>query len=221
MKEIWFPGEVRLTGLQNGIAAVSLLAGGAALTFDSGEKSVTLPAELPDSDVSVVVVDLIGSCVVRNDMVPVQRADRSVVMPAFRAVLHGPNVRIEGANRNIGWGLSDEDSASFPFMVTNPEFQEHLGGSIERRPGTYAVVIEAAVAPGAGGTLTVTLNTPKPQVLTCQIEPTGGWGSYKDLTIGRVVLGTKGEFALELNGSKIRKPGFMNIKSVKLLPVDK
>ncbi len=213
-------GAVTLTGLQNDITSVKLLAEGKKLTFDSDMKSFEVPKSIANDSVVVVCVDLQGECKVENDSAVNQRSDRSIVMPAARAELEGPNIRLEQSNQNIGWWTSADAAATFTFNATRPESVQHLGGSVKSTPGVYDLIMTIGVDGAAGGTMVATLNSSPEQQVNYQVTPTGGWHSYQPVTIGKITLDEARTYSLTVKASSLRRGGFMNLREVRLQPVE-
>lgn len=213
-------GEIQLTGLQNKIDSARLLDGSESLDFDSDKKTIQLPKEVESQPVVVVQVDLEGECRVDNDAAANQRPDRSFVMPAMRASLRGPSIRLEQPDQNIGYWLSTDDNATFTFNVDRPETVQHLGGHVERQPGTFELILTVAVENSAGGELVATLDTSPEQTLEAQLDPTGGWREYRDVTVGNVTLSEARKHTLRLEASSVNKGGFVNLKAVRLRPLE-
>ena len=212
---------LRLDGLRTEIRSARLLGGKAAeLKFVNSPQGsiVELPATAPDCLLPVVEITLAGAAEVDNSPYPRQAADQSITLHATHALLHGPagkpNARLEG--KHIGYWSSPDDSAWFHFLMERPHAVVHDGGTASQTAGTYEVWIDHACAPGSGGELEIRLLD---QSLTAAIEPTGGWNSFQERSLGRITLGQPGLLALHARPLLIKGQGLVNLRSVSLRPV--
>jgi len=171
--------------------------------------SVRVPTSPPDwnDPLSVVAIRLEGKPSVDPIPYPLQGVDRSVTLAAAQAILApGPATKIplRLERGHIGFWSQKADSLWFPVMMKNP--------------GRFRVVVEAAIARPCGGELEIRVMD---QVLRMTLEPTAeDWNSFKDFEAGVINIQHSGLHAIHLRPIRIDGYGLMNLRTVRLLPVD-
>jgi alpha-L-fucosidase len=194
-------GLLRLPGLVNKVAKAALLDGGAAVEVkaDPAGPVLTLPACLPDARVTVVVLDIEGPP--RVETVPVaQGADGKVELRAADATIHGTTAKYEDKGDNIGFWSRTQDTVSWDVQVAGP--------------GTFAVAVTWACAPGSGGEYAVTAGDAK---VEAKVAETGAWATFKTENIGTLALGA-GKVTVAVKPKSKKGEGLMNLRSIVLVP---
>ncbi len=93
------------------------------------------------------------------------------------------------------------------------------GGTVSRKPGRYAVYAEYAADNEAGGKLQLTIPNNN-QKMKVEIKPTGSWRKYVTEKIGEITLSKAGKDNVNLEATEINTKGFMNLRTIKLQPID-
>ncbi|OIO92898.1 MAG: hypothetical protein AUJ92_13310 [Armatimonadetes bacterium CG2_30_59_28] len=137
----WPEKKLLLAGLRNRVLNARLLADGrefvrCSQTHDEASEyrllELTLPAQAPDSCVSVVVLDIEGDPDV--EPLPLEQPDGAILLPAYMANLSGPEgVQIDRAGVVSGW-TSEETELSWQFKV--------------RQGGRYRVLVQTMLHRG-------------------------------------------------------------------------
>lgn len=218
-------GKIILPGLKNQVVSSAMHGSETELPSAVTPRgvSVTLPGQAPESICPVVELVVQGMPDVEAGTMVYQGADRHIKFMADDAVLKSPTLKIEPSSfhkpfTNVGYWLKKDDSVVFPFTVTSPG-PVQAGGEVTREPGRYAVYLEYAVDKNGGGRLRLSIPSEK-QKLELEIKPTGTWTTYKRMKIGEVSLSKAGKAKVLLESPLIAKAGFMNIKSIELVPVE-
>lgn len=150
-------------------------------------------------------------------------AQGAVTLPASKAVLvgrlrrfptdkeeqtegygneYGRALADERANRKIGYWNNLNDTAQWQFRL--------------HRPGQYEVQIELAVPDeSAGSEYEMTIGE---TILSDTIPPTGGWQSWKTVTLDRIEM-PAGVHTLVIKPKTLNDNAFMNLARVILRPV--
>ena len=213
-------GMIRLDGLKTAVRGARWLgAAPAALPVEGTTEAVLrLPATAPDSLLPVIEVELAGAPEIEAYPHPRQGPDGRVVLAALDAKIGGgnpkPNARLEG--RHIGFWTKAEDHVEFTFRVDQPHRIVHTGGTVERKPGEFEILLDMACAPNCGGELEIRLGG---QVVVADIQPTGGWNQFATVKAGSLVFSEAGEFTLRLQPKGIRGDGIVNLRTLTLQPV--
>jgi len=196
-------GPVTLTGLSNRITAAYLLADKARtpLKTTTGPDGLTisLPAKLPDADVSVIALHVEGKLAI--DKTIRQRADGSITLSYTQAKIHGKTPRVETGQ--IGYWNNAKDSVSWTFRVS--------------KPGKFAARIVYSCAQGAGGSaFAVTVGKSRIEATT---RETGSWRKRAARYLGAVTLDKPGEYTLTVKPKTPPAWKSMGLNSVTLKPV--
>lgn len=220
-----WPADQRivLPVLTNEIVSANLMGSGETLKTESTDEGVIihLPAAAPSETCSVVTLKIKGEPEIDELMsLPQQGADRSVVLPAGKAEVHGGNIHIAPATdsqpEHVSHWVTTDSHVEFTFNVNSPG-PAQAGGNVTREPGKYALHLRYAADPAGGGELKV--STVDDQVISAKVPSTGGWQKYVDLEIGEITLTEVGATSLKLEATKAGAGGFINIAEVKLIPV--
>lgn len=229
-------GNIEILGLKNKVNKVKLLESGKALKFEqqkiktsiatgqveveeeSQKLIINLPKNKPNEYSNVVEVIIEGEPDVENINMPVQKADRSFFLSVDYASVSGGNARVENQPANIGFWSDEKTIVSIPFKVLVPG-NSQAGGTVSQKPGKYKVVVDIAVAEGAGGLLRLITDNSNTEI-DMNVSSTGGWNVYKKQTMGTLTLRKTGEHNIQLRGFSIKDGGFINLRSVELIPID-
>jgi len=195
-------GPIRLDGLSNRITAAYLLADKTRTPLKVAPSRdgplVTLPAKLPDPDVSVIVIEIDDKPRIDRTIRP--KADGSVVLDYLRATIHGKTPKVEAGQ--IGYWKNSADSVSWTFRAA--------------KPGTYAVRIVYSCAKGAGGSaFTVAVGKSTLQAAT---KETGSWRKRVARDLGTVTIDKAGEHTLTVKPKTPPAWKSMGLTSVTLTP---
>lgn len=215
-------GQISLAGLTTPVKAAVLLGKTPVKLEASGDATplIHLPSVNPDpaNPLPVVAVKLAGEP--KIDPIPYvrQTPDRAVVMAANQAILvpgSDPKMALRLEGDHIGWWSNVADSAWFPFLMTQAQAIRHTGGTVEQITGEYEVILDAAVAPTAGGEVELRVLD---QALRCKLPETKGWNDYQPISAGIVKLSQSGLLTLHVRPLAVKGQGLMNLRSVKLVP---
>ncbi|MCU0796140.1 MAG: alpha-L-fucosidase [Akkermansiaceae bacterium] len=213
-------GLIRLDGLKTAVRSARLLDGKPVdLTVRSeGDAILELPSVAPDSLMPVIEVVLAGELEVDAYPHARQGADGVLVLQAgdgrIGTAAEPAILRREGDH--FGWWSRTEDWLDFTFRMDQPHKIVHHGGNIEKLPGRFQVILDAACAPQAGGEMEIRLGD---QVLTLTLQPTGGWDRFAEIPAGELVFDHAGEFELRVRPKSILGPGIVNLRGIRLVPV--
>ena len=208
----WPPGgTISLDGLSTRCVS-AVLMGEQPLELEVSNISwptISLPQHPPDRDnpLPIVAARLEGKPTIDPIPYPLQGVDRTVTLTASQAILApGPGtknpLRLEG--QHIGFWSQKADSLWFPVMM--------------KHPGKFRVVLEVAVSRPCGGEIEIRVLD---EALRLPLEPTGeGWGNFVDLEAGVVKIPQAGLHAIHIRPIRIEGYGLMNLRTVRLLPVD-
>jgi alpha-L-fucosidase len=194
-------GKLVIAGLENRPVGASLLDGGQVLELTSADRRVTivLPDAMPDKIDTVVALDIEGTPRI-EPVLPSQRADGTITLPAVDATCHGQRIRYEvGPDRdNIGYWLDPNDWAQWQFQVATP--------------GTFAISAEIA-ALGAGSFHVVVGG----QKVEATSPITGDYGRFTVVSLGTIEIPQAGKTSLAV---KAVPQGWepLNLKSIVLKP---
>jgi len=217
-------GILSLDGLETPCLSATLLGSGPLPleTSSPGPYVVRLPFTPPDpgNPLPIIAIRLQGPPVFDSSPYPRQAPDRSITLLAPQAIL-GPSVtailpvRLEESH--IGYWSDIGESVWFPFVMRSPLAIRSAGGKEEKRPGRFEVILDYAIAPGAGGEVEIRLLD---QTLQHQLLPTNHWRDFHEVKVGTFTLSQPGLLTLQLRPLSIKGIGLMNLRSVKLVPVD-
>jgi alpha-L-fucosidase len=162
----WPNDKFSLNGLKNKVLKAYLLQDSKTeLTFDQSFDSaagfhtlnVKLPEKAPDSNVSVLVLEIDGDASADNTLM--QRANRYIVLEAHQAQFHkqdinpalslsrsGVTVNWSNANEWLNWEFKAVTPGSFQVEIISlaEKARERIGEHIGRWEGGHRVMIEAA-----------------------------------------------------------------------------
>ncbi|MDB2687599.1 alpha-L-fucosidase [Mariniblastus sp.] len=199
-------GALLVPGLKNKVESAMLLDGDKSLEFKSSDEGVTisLPAEAPDKYASVIVLKVDGELdVVAN--LPSIDADGKLVLTADKAFIHNNEGSKDAAIKmhddipHIGTWTDKEAFAEWTFRTKTPgEYEVKIVCSIEAEKSNLEFGI-------AGG-----------EVTTAEVESTGGYGKYKEQTLGTLEIKKAGDVTLRLKpAAKGWQP--INLRQVELI----
>jgi hypothetical protein len=201
-------GKVAMPRLNNPIGAVYLQGdeSKSALKFDPGvaEWFVTKPAK---KEGNVVVVETVGAPHPAGDPVVAEAAaDGSITLAAHNAVVHGKMLRYEPQphKNTVGYWVEESDWCEWKFKVA--------------KPGAYKVVLLQGCGKGQGGSAVKV--TVAGQSLDYTVEDTGGFQAFQERAAGTVKIEKADAFTLEIRPVKKAKAAVMDVRQVKLVPVD-
>ena len=195
-------GPVTLTGLSNRVTGAYLLADKArtALKVRSGGDgpTITLPARLPDPDVSVIVVEIDDKPVI--DRTIRQQADGTISLMYTQATIHGKTPKVETGQ--IGYWNDAKDSVSWTFRTS--------------KPGKFGVRIVYSCAKGFGGSA-FTVSVGKSRIKATTRE-TGSWRKRAPRDLGTITLDKPGEYTLTVKPKTPPAWKSMGLNSITLRP---
>ena len=203
----WPKGPLVLRGLANPVRRAYLLADAGkaplAAVRDGGDLRIDVPAQAPDANVSVVVLEVEGEPAVSTAVFP--RQDGSVRLEADRAAIRGKTARLEtrGDDRYVAWWVDPADTLAWEFRAA--------------KPGTYAVEVTGSNKGSGGRPYTVTVAG---QTLAGKAPATGSWTTFQTDRLGTVTLDGTGPFTLTVGFDGDRGSALMNLKSVTLVPAE-
>ncbi len=206
-----WPKDGRLAvPIENDVRKASLLASGEALKTEMSEGGVTVlvPADAPDADASVVVLEIEGTARVPATAAAVkQAADGTLTLKAADAELVGHAIQLEtkgdGAP-NIGCWTDAKDSVLWNALIA--------------RPGAFDVEIEYACEPGSEGSVCLFSFGQEP--VAFQVKATGGWGDFRSETAGRCRIGSAGPVTVTVKAKTKPGLGVVNLRRVTLKPAE-
>jgi len=180
-------GKLVVPGLKNAVQNVSLLEGGTPLKAESGDDgvSVSLPAEAPDEHASVIAIKVSGTLEVEA-VLPTVGTDGKLALTADRAYINNnegsknAGVRLHDDVPHIGYWLDNQASVEWAFRTKVPgEYEVRAELSVEAAKTKFVVSV-------AG------------QSLTTEVESTGGYGKYKEKTLGTINIDQAGDHTLRV-----------------------
>ena len=209
-------------GLQNKVAKIRLLSSKEKVSFkqDADTMQIKLPSSAINENCSVVAVLVKGKLDIATKIAARQAADRSISLDANFAVVSGPQIRVQNnaGKANIGYWVDAKAKVTMPFKVVAPG-PSQAGGVVTRKPGRYKIIANYAAADNAGGRAKITTALGK-EVFEVDIKSTGSWSKYKDVELGKVTLRKAGLDKITIEVAKINSAGFMNLRSIKFIPID-
>ncbi|MCG8331505.1 MAG: alpha-L-fucosidase [Chitinophagales bacterium] len=211
---------IEIAGLKNNVKNASLFGKNKAIKFKQEKEKLTfsLPEERPNQYNSIIVVTIEGKPDVENINMPVQKADRSIFLSADYASISGGGARTENQPVNIGYWSDVSTTVSIPFKVLTPG-NSQAGGTVSQKPGKYKVIVDVAAAEGAGGVLRLITDSGNTE-LDVNVVSTGSWTTYKKREMGMLTLSKVGNHIIQLKALSIKEAGFINLRSVELIPID-
>ncbi|QJE95076.1 alpha-L-fucosidase [Luteolibacter luteus] len=204
-------GMISLDGLSTRCVS-AVLMGKEPLNLEVNNVSwptIRLPQSPPDKDnpLPIIAARLEREPVIDPIPYPLQGVDRTVTLNAAQAILvPGPGTKtpLRLEREHIGFWSQKADSVWFPVIMKNP--------------GKFRVVLDIAVARPCGGEIEVRILD---QVLRLKIGPTGeSWDTFREVEAGEVKLTQTGLHAIHIRPIQIEGYGLMNLRTVRLLPID-
>ncbi|MDA0812567.1 MAG: beta-propeller fold lactonase family protein, partial [Verrucomicrobia bacterium] len=134
-----------------------------------------------------------------------QAEDGSVELDAHDATVHGVTMQYERQPQKmcLGYWVNPNDWASWTFPI--------------EKPGTFRVELTQGCGAGHGGSEVSLLVGGKS--IGFIVEDTGGFQNWKARDIGEVTLEKAGEYRLEVRPKNQAKVAVMDIRRVRLVPV--
>ncbi|MBL8795139.1 MAG: c-type cytochrome [Planctomycetia bacterium] len=131
-------------------------------------------------------------------------ADGSLLLSASTAEIYGTSLVLEKQHGNLGYWNSDDDQAVWSVEV--------------KKAGKYAVWLDWALADSsAGKTFVLQAGTNE---LRNKAAGTGGWDHYKQAQVGEIVLSAGAQRLTFRAGVKLYASPLLDLKSIKLVPVE-
>ena len=200
-------GKLAMPRLNNPIGAV-YLEGDAAKTplkFEPnvGDWSVTRPA---GREGNVVVVETVGKPRKAGEPVVTEpAADGSITLAAHDGVTHGRLLRYEPQphKNTVGYWADEKDWCEWSVRVA--------------KPGTYKVLLLQGCGKGQGGSEVKVVAGAASLAYT--VEDTGHFQNFVEREAGKLTL-EKGDLRLELRAVKKARGAVMDVRQVKLVPVE-
>jgi arylsulfatase A-like enzyme len=136
-----------------------------------------------------------------------QAQDGVIVLPAGTAEVHGVMLRYEPLphKNTLGYWTHADDWASWEFVV--------------REPGAFAVTALVGCNKASSGS-TVEFSAAD-QVLELRVPETGGFQTFVPQALGRLSLNRPGRYRLEVRPRTKPGPAVMDLREVRLTPLDK
>lgn len=180
-------GKLVVPGLKNAVAKAYMLDGGAELKTESAETGLTIsvPADAPDPNSSVIVLDVIGEMDVEPQL-PTFNKDGRLLLTADKAYLNNnegskdASVGKHDDTPHIGYWLDNEASVEWQFRTKKPgTFEVHAELSVEEEKTRFGVgLVEAP--------------------LMVEVKSTGGYGKYKKKVLGKIEIKEAGNHVLRV-----------------------
>ena len=125
-----------------------------------------------------------------------------LVLSATDARIQGPSIRYSEEHRVLAFWFSDEDTATWELET--------------KEPGKYQVILEWAVTPqDAGKVCSLSFGGKK---LEAEIADTGGWGRYRQATVGEVELAAGTHTLVCRSAKKMTRGALMDLRTIALSP---
>ncbi len=197
-------GKLQLPIVNPHVDAHLLAAPHTKLAVTAGAQGATIdvPASVPDSAATVIVVNPHGSVRVLPPPPLVQNADGVIDLTADRCTITGNSAEKEHTPANVGYWTNENDYISWKVKVI--------------RPGLYKAEITLAVDPAsAGSTFDVIVNGSK---CSGTANSTGGWSMYKTINIGSIAINQPGMVKVIIKPTSMPNGAVMNLRSLRLVP---
>jgi len=197
-------GKLIVPGLQNAVLSAKLLAKGTALATrkSDGNLFLNVPEKALDPVSTVIKLTVKGSPEVTT-YIQTQEANGTItLLPSladFNIVAGGESMRAEGgSDQNIGYWVDSKASATWQFIV--------------KQPGTYN--LETSVAAERDSKFKLTSGT---ESLSTEVPSTGGYTTYKKVSLGKITFNKAGKNEISLTSDKASwNP--VNIKTITITP---
>lgn len=195
--------SVELPGLDTQIVKAYTLVGNETREVRKTQDGYVVNATpTVDEPVTVIVVETAGPITVVPTALR-QSEDGKVLLMANDATVHGQNARVESDKGAIGYWTNPLDTVDWSFVV--------------RKGGQFAVQIELACDSGSqGSTFEVSVGETK---LVGHVPSTGSWSTFTVLNLGQATVG-EGKITLTVRPLDMPNGAVMNLRSVKLIPLD-
>lgn len=196
--------ELMVPGLKNSVQEAYLLADKTPLDVRTTEAGVlvSLPAEAPDENDSVIVLKVPRPLEIENTP-PAEQQDGGLTLTAEMAFLHNNegsrDVRVQraGSSANLGYWTDAHAWVEWPLRID--------------RPGAYEITAEIAVE-AARSKFSIEI---RDQHLPVEVLSTGGYQSYTTKPLGTISIEKAGEYSLQIHPNvKHWQP--INIRKVQL-----
>ena len=200
-------GKLAMPRLNNPIGAVYLKGdeSKAPLKFEPGVSEWFVTRGKKEGN--VVVVETVGAPRPAGEpVVSEAAADGSITLAAHTGVAHGKMLRYEPQphKNTLGYWVEESDWCEWRFKAA--------------KPGTYKVLLLQGCGKGQGGsTVKVTVAG---QSLEYTVEDTGGFQSFQERAAGTVKIEKADAVTLEIRPVKKAKAAVMDVRQVKLVPVE-
>ena len=220
----WPKTDLTLYGIKSKITRAYLLSGSKKLTFsqkndaaaDQYAINIKLPADAPDKNDSVIVLETAGDLSV--DTALLQQPDDSITLPAFLSNTHKARedgLRFDSRGVAEKW-LTKDEWVDWEFKVSKPGTFDVVVLTSEQKygrdwEGGHTVAIETA-----GQKLNATVSNDGREE-----NPANPYWKYVISKAGRITIDKKGKYSLSLKPETIRaeKKLGLTLVSVKLIPV--
>lgn len=202
-------GRIAMPRLHNPIGPVYVQG-------DAAKAALTLQPNLADwsvskpktGDAAAIIVTVIGRPRLAGDVPPVAvpAADGSISLPAHAAVTHGRLLRYEPQphKNTVGYWADAGDWCEWRFRV--------------EKPRKYKVILLQGCGKGQGGSAIKVIVAG--QALEYTVEDTGHFQNFVEREAGSVTIDKAGVAALEIRAVRKAKGAVMDLRQVKLVPVE-
>jgi alpha-L-fucosidase len=178
-----------------------------ALNIPDGSSPVLFLNLKPGKVMTTICVEIEGAPVV---MTPPLRpgSDGVLTLSAMDATIRGGTAMLEGSgtNANVGYWTDANDTVSWEFELP--------------AKGDYDVVLEYASTTAADMAKAAFELSGGPELAKVEyaLSATGGWGSYKSVTVGRFGVPAGGKYTLTVRPAEMKNGFLMNLRRVVLKP---
>ena len=213
---VWeWPANGRLVVPMKGTVRAARLLGSdaplraAASDREAGRLVVELPAKPADATCPVVRLELAGG-VEPMPFLVFPADDGTLALTPHDAVLDGPSIRVErvgvigDVQHNIGYWLDPAATAAWPIGIGADQ------------GGRYRVDAEIACADAAAGSRIQFDIEDGPGAPEFTVPATGGWQSYRTVTLGQVELEPGAHRAVLRSNSKAGE-AVVNVRSIRMV----
>jgi alpha-L-fucosidase len=203
-------GVLRVTGLANEVVSASVLGaeqgdarnGATTLltTRDAGGVAVATPRVAPNADCTVIALVVKGAPEVAPWFIGPD-ARGAVVCTARDATTTG-SIAFEERFQNLGFWTDPQSTAEWTVKVPTP--------------GRYAIAVEYAAEPGAGGVVEVTAGD---ATLTHALPARTSWGDFASVILGEADIPGGRLVHVRARAARFAGSAFVNVRAVTLTPV--
>jgi len=138
---------------------------------------------------------------------PVQAGNGVVTLHGSDSTVHGTVLRYEHAakKRTLGYWVRASDTAQWSFTLNTP--------------GEYDIEVLQGCGKGQGGSdVRIVVNSKE---IRFTVEDTGHFQNFKPRVVGRVKFAKPGKYDLSISPQQIAKQAAMDIRQIRLIPVDR